>query len=82
VQSLGITRAFIYQVYRKPDYIKSTLKAIKSAGINFVVFLSSYTISRDLYDMPPSEVIPYVYTQIELNLDKVYGDEYYIVLRL
>jgi hypothetical protein len=46
------------------------------------VFLSSYTISRDLYDIPPSEVIPYIHAQIKLNLDEVYRDEHYIVLRL
>jgi uncharacterized protein YbjT (DUF2867 family) len=81
VQSSGATRAFIYRVHGKRDHMKSTLKAMKSAGINFVVFLSSYTISGDPCDVPPSEVIPYVHAQIELNLDEVYGDEHYVALR-
>lgn len=81
VQSTGATRAFIYRVHGTQDQMKSTLQAMKSAGINFVVFLSSYTITGNPSDVPPSEVIPYVHAQVELSLDEVFGDEHYVALR-
>lgn len=81
VKSTGATRAFIYRVHGKTDQMKSALEAMKSAGIEFVLFLSSYTISGDLSSVPPSEVIPFVHAEIEIILDEVFGDDHYVALR-
>ncbi|KAJ5758443.1 hypothetical protein N7520_005599 [Penicillium odoratum] len=77
----GAKRAFIYAAFGSSDHMKSTLEALKSSGIEFVVFLSSYTISGDPKDVEPSDLIPYIHAQVELNLDEVFGVEKYVAVR-
>ncbi|KAJ5808461.1 hypothetical protein N7474_009730 [Penicillium riverlandense] len=81
VQKSGARRAFIYLAFGTPDHMRSTLRALKSSGIQFVVFLSSYTISGELADIPPSELIAYVHAQVEISLDEVFGQENYVAMR-
>ena len=81
VKTSGAKRAFIYLAFGSPDNMKSTLVALKSSGIEFVVFLSSYTVSGDPKDIEPSDIIPYHHAQVELNLDEVFGPENYVAVR-
>ncbi|KAF9885328.1 hypothetical protein FE257_013045 [Aspergillus nanangensis] len=81
VQASGAKRAFTYLAHGTPDHMRGTLAALKSAGIEFVVFLSSYTITGEAKDVVPSEVIPFVHAQIELSLDEVFGADNYVALR-
>ncbi|KAJ5457309.1 hypothetical protein N7530_012583 [Penicillium desertorum] len=74
-------RAFIYLAFGSSDNMKSTLEALKSAGIEFVVFLSSYTVSGEARDVDPSDIIPYVHAQVEINLDGIFGPENYVAVR-
>ena len=55
--------------------------ALKSAGIEFVVFLSSYTVAGEPRDVAPSEIIPFVHAQVEISLDEIFGPENYVALR-
>ncbi|KAI2791981.1 hypothetical protein POX_b02010 [Penicillium oxalicum] len=88
IQSSGAKRAFIYLAHGSPDHMKTTLQALKAAGVEFIVFLSSYTVGmrgsgdgEKLQDIPSSEVIPYVHARVEMNLDEVFGSENYVALR-
>ncbi|KAJ5127641.1 hypothetical protein N7448_008420 [Penicillium atrosanguineum] len=81
VKKSGAKRAFIYAAFGSPDHMKSTLEALKSAGIEFVVFLSSYTISGEPKDVDSGDLIPYIHAQVELNLDDVFGPENYVAVR-
>ncbi|KAH8698929.1 hypothetical protein BGW36DRAFT_152852 [Talaromyces proteolyticus] len=81
VAGSGAKRAFIYLAVGSPDHMRSTLTALKSAGIEFVVFLSSYTIGGELRDVPPTELIAYSHAQVEISLDEVFGEENYVALR-
>jgi uncharacterized protein YbjT (DUF2867 family) len=81
VKTSGAKRAFIYLAFGTSDHMKSTLTALKSAGIEFVVFLSSYTISGEPKDVDPSDIIPYIHAQVEINLDEVFGPENYVAVR-
>lgn len=81
VKASGAKRAFTYLAHGAGDHMRGTFTAMKSAGIEFVVFLSSYTISGEPKDVAPSEVIPYLHAQVELSLDAIYGDENYVALR-
>ncbi|KAJ5601722.1 hypothetical protein N7510_011256 [Penicillium lagena] len=81
VEKSGARRAFIYCAFGKPDHMRSTLRALKSSGIEFVVFLSSFTISSEPADVPPSELIAYVHAQVEISLDEVFGQENYVAVR-
>lgn len=77
----GTKRAFTYLAHGTSDHMRATLTALKSAGIEFVVFLSSYTIAGEPRDVPPSEVIPYIHAQVEISLDEIFGPDNYVALR-
>ena len=81
VKASGAKRAFTYLGHGTSDHMKDTLTALKSGGIEFVVFLSSYTVSGDLKAVPPSEVIPFIHAQVEISLDEIFGPENYVALR-
>jgi nucleoside-diphosphate-sugar epimerase len=86
VKTSGATKAFIYLAFGSPDSMKGSLQAMKSAGIDFIVFLSSYTISHgpaygDAKAVPPQEIIPYVHAQVELNIEAIFGSDHYVALR-
>ncbi|KAH7321958.1 putative NAD(P)H azoreductase [Rhexocercosporidium sp. MPI-PUGE-AT-0058] len=72
VKTSGATRAFIYVAQGTKDYMKGTAEALKAAGIEFVVLLSSYTIGHTPQaDVQPSESIPYAHARLEVTLDEV-----------
>lgn len=81
VKSTGAKRAFLYLAHGTPDHMKSTLEALKTGGIEFVVFLSSYTIKAGPRDVPPSEIIPFIHAKVEVNLDEVFGVANYAAVR-
>ncbi|MCJ1473533.1 hypothetical protein MMC13_002184 [Lambiella insularis] len=73
--------AFIYLAHGTPDHMKATIEALKSAGIDMVVFLSSFTIQGDLKAIQPSEVIPYVHAQVEISLGEIFGADAFVAAR-
>jgi uncharacterized protein YbjT (DUF2867 family) len=82
VKTSGATRAFIYVAQGTKDYMKGTAEALKAAGIEFVVLLSSYTIGHiPQADVQPSESIPYAHARLEVTLDEVYGPDGYVAVR-
>jgi len=83
VQVSGAKRAFIYLAHGSADHMRGAIEALKAAGVEFVVFLSSFTIHLDkgLRDIPATDFIPYVHAQVEANLDDVFGEENYVALR-
>ncbi|CAG8922834.1 unnamed protein product [Penicillium salamii] len=81
VKSSGAKRAFTYLAFGTPDHMRATFAAMKSAGIEFVVFLSSYTVAGEPKDVPPADLIPYIHAQVEISLDEIYGQENYVSLR-
>lgn len=82
VKTSGATRAFIYVAQGTPDFMKGTAQALKAAGVDFVVLLSSYTVGdTPPADVQPSEVIPYAHARLEVTLDEVYGSDGYVAVR-
>ena len=81
VKSTGAKRAFMYLAHGTPDHMNATLEALRSAGIEFVTFLSSYTVHGELQEIPPADVIPYVHAQVEINLAKIFGQENFVAVR-
>ena len=83
VKTSGAKRAFIYYLHGSFDHMRAVLEALKSAGVDFVVFLSSFTIHLDkkLRDIAADDIIPYVHAQAEANLDDVFGSDHYVALR-
>lgn len=81
VTRTGAKRAFLYAVRGSPDHMRSTITALKSAGIEFVVFLSSFAIRGDTRSVPASEFIPFFHAQIEINLEEIFGAHGYLAVR-
>jgi uncharacterized protein YbjT (DUF2867 family) len=81
VAKTGAQHAFIYCAWGSPDKMKSTIQALKSAGIELLVILSSYTIQGDPKEIQPSEIIPYGHAQIELTAREIYGENEFVAIR-
>lgn len=81
VKASGAKRAFTYVAFGTSDHMRATFTAMKSAGIEFVVFLSSFTIAGEAKDVAPAELIAYNHAQVELSLDEIFGPENYVALR-
>ncbi|KAJ7666895.1 hypothetical protein DFH06DRAFT_1322873 [Mycena polygramma] len=81
VAQSGAKHAFVYLVHAPgaPDANRAALKALKAAGVEFVVFLSSFTVAPyepSIDSIPAEEYIPYAHAQVELALRDVFGSSY------
>jgi uncharacterized protein YbjT (DUF2867 family) len=47
VSQSGAKTAFVYTIFDSPDSMLSSFKALKDAGITYIVMLSSYTVEGD-----------------------------------
>jgi len=85
VTKSGAKYAFIYLLWGAPDGMRRALEALKSAGIEFVVFLSSVGVTiagrGDPGSVPPTNVIAWAHAQVEMNLADVFGPEGYVAVR-
>ncbi|KAI4172030.1 MAG: hypothetical protein LQ348_006829 [Seirophora lacunosa] len=81
VRQSQATHAFVYLVFGTSDNMKATITALKSAGIEIVVFLSSFTVRGDIDAIPPNEIISYMHAQVELSLREVFGQDKFIAIR-
>ncbi|ROW04489.1 hypothetical protein VMCG_05037 [Cytospora schulzeri] len=82
VRAAGATRAFIYIAPGTPDHMKGTAEALRAAGVELVVLLSSFTIGHTRpADVQPGESIPYAHARVEVTLDEVYGPDGYVAVR-
>lgn len=81
VTTTGAKYAFIYLAHGTSDHMKATIEALKSAGIELIVFLSSFTVQGDLKAIQQSEAIPWVHAQVEINLEDTYGADGFVALR-
>lgn len=77
IRTTGAKRAFVYLFNMSPDVLASTkesIKAMKSAGVEFAVFLSTASIIvDDIRSIPPTQLIPYAHAQIEIALEETFG---------
>ena len=75
VTSTGATHAFIYLIFEMKDFMLAAVTALKAAGITFVVFLSSSTITVGIDDVKPTHPISFGHAQVEKSLREVYGSK-------
>lgn len=81
VRSTGAKHAFVYLVPDAEDYVKETIEALKDAGIQFVVFLSSSAVRGDIREIKPASSLAYAHARVEIGLGEVFGLDGYIALR-
>lgn len=82
VKKSGAKAAYFYLIFGSSDHMRGSLQAMKDAGVEKVVFLSSATVApgKDLRSFSPEHVIPYGHAQVELALEEV-GFPHVTVLR-
>ncbi|KAL4781410.1 hypothetical protein BJX76DRAFT_335556 [Aspergillus varians] len=82
VSKTSATHAFVYTALgSSPDHMLSTAGALKAAGIEHVVVLSSITVQGDIRAISPSDFIAYEHAQVELSLETVFGPQGYVAVR-
>lgn len=81
VKATGAKRAFIYLVHGTQDHMKASIEALKAGGIEFVVFLSSFTVQGDLKAIKAQDMISFMHASVELVLETVFGKENFVALR-
>lgn len=81
VLQTGAKAAFIYAVFGAPEHMRPAIQALKDSGIEFVVFLSSFTIMTDIRAVPPTDFIPLHHAEVEIVLEEVFGDDSFVAIR-
>jgi uncharacterized protein YbjT (DUF2867 family) len=86
VKQSGAKHAFVYLVFPvpgQPNPTRAAFEALRAAGVEFVVFLSS--LSVEMYEpvdsVPAQEIIPYAHAQAELALEEIFGTSGHVSLR-
>lgn len=81
VEKSGAKRAFIYMARGSSDNMRSSIEALKSAGIEYVVFLSSVSVQGDIRSIQPSKIIAWPHAQVEINLEEIFGRKGFVAVR-
>lgn len=81
IKESGAKAAYIYFVFT-PDFLRGSLQAMRDAGVEYVVFLSTYSIipNRDIREVQQHESIPFAHAQVEIAVEDV-GFPYFTTLR-
>lgn len=74
-------RAFIYVAFGTPDNMRASVTALQSAGIEFVVLLSSDAIQGSPRDVSPADFVAWAHAQVEINLEEIFGPERFVAVR-
>ncbi|KAK4128069.1 NAD(P)-binding protein [Parathielavia appendiculata] len=79
----GAKVAFIYLVFGSHDGMRGAIEALKAAGVEFVVFLSSAGVreGEDPRAVSPAHFIEFQHARVEVALQEVFGDEGYVAVR-
>lgn len=82
VKKSGAKAAYFYLIFGSPDHMRGSLQAMKDAGVENVVFLSSAMVApgKDLRSFSPERMIGYSHAQVELALEET-GFPHVTVLR-
>ncbi|KAJ5168593.1 uncharacterized protein N7482_004187 [Penicillium canariense] len=81
VRQSGAKIAFIYAIFGTSDHMRASIVALKQAGIETPVLLSSYSIQSDIYSVSPNDYVPWVHAQVEICLEEVFGKAGYVSVR-
>lgn len=82
VKKSGAKAAYFYLIFGSEDHMRGSLQAMKDAGVEYVVFLSSVSVApgKDLSSFSPERFISYSHAQVELALEEI-GFPYVTALR-
>ncbi len=73
--------AFLYLVLGAPDHMRGAAEALKQAGVEFVVFLSSSSVKGDAAAVGTGDFIAWQHARVEVVLREVFGERGYVAVR-
>ncbi|KAJ7066546.1 NmrA-like family protein [Mycena amicta] len=79
----GAKAAFLYLAHGSPDFCRASLQAMRDAGVEYIVFLSSHSVKGEgdaLRAIPKAVWNPYAHAQVEIGVEDI-GFPYFTVLR-
>lgn len=73
VQQSGAKAAYIYLIPTAEDHMRGSLQALRDAGVDNLVFLSTFSItsSQALSSVSPEDFIPYTHAQVEIAAEQL-----------
>ncbi|KAL2174621.1 uncharacterized protein P884DRAFT_272329 [Thermothelomyces heterothallicus CBS 202.75] len=79
----GARAAFLYLVIGLPDRMRATVEALRDAGVEYVVFLSSAGLRPgvDVRAVTPDEFLAWQHAGVEAALHDVFGAAGYVAVR-
>ena len=80
ITSTGAKRAFFYLLMTASDAMRGVIDAMKFAGIEFVVFLSSLAV-RDKAAPDLENIIAVKHARVETILEEIFGQGHYAAVR-
>ncbi|GLI76365.1 hypothetical protein PoHVEF18_004637 [Penicillium ochrochloron] len=81
VRQSGAKSAFIYAILGTSDHMRASIEALKEAGIDIPVLLSSYSIQSHIRSVSPDDHVPWVHAQVEISLEEIYGKDGFVAVR-
>lgn len=78
VQESGAKAAYVYLIHGAN--MRPSLQALRDNGVEYVVFLSSYSVMGDIRQITQEDWIPWLHAQVEIALEEV-GFPYVTALR-
>ncbi|EUC46835.1 hypothetical protein COCMIDRAFT_4123 [Bipolaris oryzae ATCC 44560] len=83
IRTSGAKRAFIYLIHHEYEHLHDAITAMKNEGVEFIVFLSSFTIytNQALRAISPHDLLPFVHAQVEASLEELFGPDKYVAVR-
>jgi uncharacterized protein YbjT (DUF2867 family) len=82
IRETGAKAAYVYAIHGLSDHMRGVFQAMKDAGVEYIVFLSTASIEQDvdIRDIPKEQFIPYAHAQIEVAVEEL-GFPHFTALR-
>lgn len=82
IKESGAKAVYIYLIHNSPDFTRGSLQAMRDAGVEYVVFLSSFSVKPDLElrQVLRENFIPFAHAQVEVAVEEI-GFPYFTSLR-
>lgn len=82
IEESGAKAAYVYVILALSDHMRGAFRALKDAGVENIVLLSTATIQGgvDIRSIPKEDIIPYRHAQAEIAVEEL-GFPYFTALR-
>ncbi|KAJ7050448.1 hypothetical protein C8F01DRAFT_689305 [Mycena amicta] len=83
IKASGAKAAYFYLVHGSPDSSRASLQAMRDAGVEYIVFLSSYSVQKEgkeLRAITKAEWIAFEHAQVEIGVEDI-GFPFFTTLR-